>query len=79
MHSIEMKTHSFHWKRPEVARQQKAHQVQSNVKVLLTVLFDCNGVVHREILSQGQTVSNQYYLEVMRQLRKAIRQKYTEL
>ena len=39
--------------------------VRSNVKVLLTIFFDCNGVVHQEFLLQGRTVSMEYYLEVM--------------
>ncbi|KAA1414165.1 hypothetical protein F0U44_22385, partial [Nocardioides humilatus] len=49
------------------------------MKVLLTVFFDCNGVVHHEFLPQGRTVNKEYYLEVMRRLREAIRQKRTEL
>ena len=48
-------------------------------KVLLTVLFNCNGVVHYEFLQQGGTVNKEYYLEVMRRLLKAIHQKRTEL
>ena len=49
------------------------------MKVLLTVFFDCNGVVHYEFLPQGCTVNTEYYLEVMRRLCEAIRQKCTEL
>lgn len=37
------------------------------------------GVVHHEFLPQGRTVNKEYYLEVMRRLREAIRQKRTEL
>ena len=50
-----------------------------NVKVLLTVVFDCNGVVHHELLPQDRTVNKEFYLEIMRRLREAIRQKRTEL
>ena len=57
----------------------KARQVRSNVGDLLNVFFDCNGVVHHEFLPQGRIVNKEYYLEVMRRLRKAIRQKHTEL
>ena len=49
------------------------------MKDLITVFFDCNGVVHHEFLPQGRTVNKEYYLEVMRRLREAIRQKHTEL
>ena len=38
-YDIETKAQSSQWKRPK-----KALQVRLNVKVLLTVFFDCNGV-----------------------------------
>ena len=44
-----------------------------------TVSFICNLGVHHEFLSQGCTVNKEYYLEDMRWLREAIRQKRTEL
>ena len=49
------------------------------MKVLLTVFFDCNGVVHHEFLPHCHTLRKEYYLEVLSRLRKAIRQKRTEL
>ena len=70
---------SSQWKHPGDLRAKKAHQVRSNAKVLLTVFFDCNGMVHHEFLPQGRTVNKEYYLEVMCRLREAIRQKRTEL
>ena len=54
-------------------RPKKARQVQSNVKVMLTVFFDINGIVHYEFLPRGQTVNKEYYLQVHRRLREAIR------
>ena len=61
------------WKRPEEPRMKKPRQVRSNVKVLLAISFDCNN------LPQGRTVNNEYYLDDMHRLRKAIHQKRTEL
>ena len=46
-----------------------SRQVWSDVKVLLTVLFDCSGVVHHEFLPKGNSVNNDYYLQVRRNLR----------
>ena len=63
----------------ESPRPKKARQVRSNVMVLLTVFFDYHGVVHQEFLPQGRTVNKEYYLEVMRRLREAIRKKCPEL
>ena len=76
---IEIKAQSCQGKCPEEPRLKKVHQVRANVKVLLTVFFDCNGVVHHEFLPQGRTFNKEYYLEVMCRLREAIRQKRTEL
>ncbi|UYV75977.1 hypothetical protein LAZ67_13002008 [Cordylochernes scorpioides] len=74
-YDVETKTQSPQWKLPHEPRPKKARQVRSNVKVLLTVFFDCRGVVHHEFLPQGRTVNKEYYLQVMRNLREAIRQK----
>ncbi|UYV78693.1 hypothetical protein LAZ67_16002432 [Cordylochernes scorpioides] len=70
---------SSKWKLPHGPRPKKARQVRSNVKVLLTVFFDCRGVVHHEFFPQGRTVNKEYYLQVMRNLREAIRQKHPDL
>ncbi|XP_011859147.1 PREDICTED: putative uncharacterized protein FLJ37770 [Vollenhovia emeryi] len=57
-YDVETKAQSSQWKLPHEPRPKKARQVRSNVKVLLTVFFDCRGVVHHEFLSQGRTVNN---------------------
>jgi len=77
-YDIETKTQSSQWKHPESPRPKKA-QVRSNVKVLLTVFFDFNRVVHHEFLPRGQTVNKEYYLEVQRRLREATRRKRPDL
>jgi len=76
---VETKAQSSQWKLPHEPRPKKARQVWANVKVLLTVFFDCRGVVHHEFLPQGRTVNKEYYLQVMRNLREAIRQKRPDL
>ena len=55
--------------------RKKTRQVRSNVKVLLTVFFNCNRMVHREFLPQGRTVNKEYYLEVKLQWRNRIVEK----
>ena len=67
------------WKHTESPRPKKARQVRSNGKVLLTVFFEYHGVVHQEFLLQGRMVNKEYYLEVMRRLREAIRKKRPKL
>ncbi|UYV79395.1 hypothetical protein LAZ67_17002463 [Cordylochernes scorpioides] len=78
-YDVETKAQSSQWKLPHEPRPKKARQVRSNVKVLLTVFFDCRGVVHHEFLPQSRTVNKEYYLQVMRNLREAIRQKRPDL
>ncbi|UYV79647.1 hypothetical protein LAZ67_18000172 [Cordylochernes scorpioides] len=78
-YDMETKAQSSQWKLPHEPRQKKARQVRLNVKVLLTVFFDCRRVVHHEFLPQGRTVNKEYYLQVMRNLREAIRQKRPDL
>ena len=60
-------------------QKSQDRKVRSNLKDLLTVFFDCNGMVHHEFLPQGRTVNQEQYLEVMHRLREAVRQKRTEL
>ena len=78
-YDIETKVQSSQWKLPEEPRPKKARQVRSNVKVMLTVFFDFNGVVYHEFLPPGRTVNKEYYLEVLRRLREAIRRKRPDL
>ena len=53
--------------------------MRSNVKVMLTVLFDSRGVVNHEYLPQGQKINKEYNLEVLRRLRDAVRCKKPDL
>jgi hypothetical protein len=51
----------------------EACQVWSKVKVMLTVFFDYEGVVHHEYAPDGQTVNKEYYAKVLHELRDAMR------
>ncbi|UYV72145.1 hypothetical protein LAZ67_9001957 [Cordylochernes scorpioides] len=42
---------------------------------LLITFFDVKGLVHYEFVPEGQTINQQYYLDVLRRLREAVRQK----
>jgi hypothetical protein len=49
--------------------------MKSHVKSMLVVLFDKEGIVHRDFFPQGQTVNQNFYIEVMRRLREDVRRK----
>jgi hypothetical protein len=37
---------------------------------MLTVCFDCEGIIYHEFLPRGQTVNKEYYLRVMKRLER---------
>jgi len=62
----ETKQASSQQKTPTSPRPKKARQVRSKVKMMLIVFFDVRGIVHREFVPPGQTVNQEFYLEVLR-------------
>jgi len=71
-HDPETKQALSQWKTPPSPRPKKARQVRSNVKTMLIVFFDVRGIVHREFIPPGQTVNQEFYLEVLRRLRENV-------
>ncbi|KAJ4428957.1 hypothetical protein ANN_25953 [Periplaneta americana] len=62
-----------------VSKAEKAQQVRSKIKVMLTVFFDVRGIVHHEYAPEGQTVTKEYYHDVLRRLRDAVRRKRPDM
>ena len=75
----ETKFQSSQRKSPGSPRPKKARQSRSQVKVMLIVFFDINGVVQHEYIPKGQTVNQHVYKEVIIHLQDAIRRKRPEL
>ena len=75
----ETKVQSSQWKHSTSPRPKKARQVRRNIKVMLIVFFDSCGVMHHEYAPQGQNINKEYYLEVLRCLRDAVRHKRPDL
>ncbi|KAJ4434163.1 hypothetical protein ANN_16485 [Periplaneta americana] len=73
------KRQSSQWKHPESPRPKKTRQVRSKIKVMLTVFFDVRGIVHHEYAPEGQTVTKEYYHDVLRRLRDAVRRKRPDM
>ena len=69
----ETKQTASQWKTPNSPKPKKARQVRSNVKIMLISFFDANEIVHREFVPPGQTVNQQFYLEVLKRLRNSVR------
>ena len=75
----ETKQASSQWKTPNSPKPKKARQVPSNVKIIFNSFLDANGIVHREFVPPGQTVSQQFYLQVLEILRDSLRKKRPEM
>ena len=59
-YDLETKAQSSQWKSPESPRPKKVRQSRNNVKVMLTVFFNHEGVVHHEYAPPGQTITKDY-------------------
>ncbi|XP_020299181.1 putative uncharacterized protein FLJ37770, partial [Pseudomyrmex gracilis] len=75
----ETKRQSSQWKHASSPRPKKARQSRSKVKTMLTVFFDYEGVVHHEYAPRGQTITKEYYVEVLKRLHDAVRRKRPQL
>ena len=71
----ETKRQSMQWKTQNSPRPKKARMSRSEVKTMLVCFFDHKGIVHYEFVKQGQTVSQQCYLEVLTRLRESVQRK----
>ena len=78
-YDIETKAQSSQWKRSKEPKLKTARHVRSNVKGLVTVFFNCNGMMHHEFLQLGRTDNKEYYLAVIHRLLQTTRQKRIEL
>ena len=71
----ETKQQSTQWKTPSSPRPKKARQVRSNIKSMLIIFLDIQGIVHKEFVPPGQPVNGKFYCEVLRWLRENVRHK----
>jgi hypothetical protein len=53
------------WKVQINQDRKNARQVKSNVKSVLIIFFDIKGIVHKEFVLAGQSVSSTYYCDVL--------------
>ena len=67
-YETEFKQQSHQWKSPNMPRPNKAWQVSSSVKTIIISFFDVDGILHRQFVPPRQTVNQQFYLNVLKQL-----------
>ena len=71
----EIKRHCSQWKYAGSPRPKKARQSKSTHKLLMIPFFDSTGMIYMHWVPTGQTVNKEYYVEVLRELRKRFRRK----
>ena len=71
----EFKRQSSQWKRAGSLRPKKARQSKSTHKLLMIPFFDSTGMIYMHWILTGQTVNKEYYVDVLREIRKRFSQK----
>ena len=71
----ETKRQSSQWEPVGSPRPKKATQSKSTHKLLMIPFFDSIGMIYMHWVPTGQTVNKEYYVEVLRELRKRFHQK----
>lgn len=74
----ETKVQSSQWQTSDSPRPKKARMSKSNVKVMLIVFFDFEGIVRSEFVPKGTTVNSDYYKGLLQRLRNDVRRKRPE-
>jgi hypothetical protein len=67
------RTRTFEW-----FSRLKRGETSVNIKSMLVIFFDCEGTVHQEFVPPGQTMNQNYYLEVLKRLREHVHRKRPE-
>ena len=72
----QMKRQSNEWRHYRSPRKSKVRQNPSNVKVMVILVYDCDGVILTHSVPRQQTVNAQYYCSFLEHnLRPALRKK----
>jgi hypothetical protein len=75
----ETKRQLMQWKSTSSPRPKKAYMSRSKFKGMLIVFFDIQRILIAEWVPSGQTVNQQYYIEVLTKLRERVRRKRLEI
>ncbi|UYV79087.1 hypothetical protein LAZ67_17001077 [Cordylochernes scorpioides] len=71
----ESKQQSMKWRHSGSPPPKKAKTVPSAGKVMVSVFWDSEGVLLLDFLKKGQTITGNYYANLVKQLREAIKEK----
>ena len=63
------------WKHATSRKTKKFKATRSTKKVMATIFWDSKGVVHIDYLPHGTTMNGEYYANLLKQVRKSIKEK----
>ena len=66
------------WISPSSPRAKKAHQSTSNIRVVMIVFFDLDGIVRTQFVPRNTTVNSEYYKGLLERLRNNVHRKRPE-
>ena len=69
------KFESMEWKHAGSPRTKKFKVSRTTKKVMATVFWDTDGVIHIDYLPRGTTMNGQYYADLLVRLRESIKEK----
>jgi hypothetical protein len=75
LYDPETKNQSKEWKHTSSPPPKKAKVQTSTGKVMLSVFWDCRGVILTDYLTKGQTITATYYCSLLTKLRDAMKKK----
>lgn len=67
------KRQSAEWKSSNSPQAKKTRKVPSKIKTMLIAFFDSKGIIHKEFVPPGQTITGAYYIQVLKRLMARIR------
>jgi histone-lysine N-methyltransferase SETMAR len=75
LYDPETKEMSKQWKHTTSPPPRKAKVQKSAGKVMLSVFWDCRGVILTDYLAKGETINSAYYCTLLNKLRDALKKK----
>jgi len=71
----ETKQQSMEWRHSGSPRPKKLRVQKSAGKVLASIFWDQDGILHNDYLPKGQTINAQYYSSLLMQLKDILKEK----
>ena len=71
----ESKRESMEWRQRGSAPPQKFKVSRTTKKIMMSVFWDCKGVIHIDYLEKGTTITGAYYAKLLEKVRQSIKEK----